>query len=152
MMQVLQANCSMPVVGDQIILADKEDDDNQEVENVQPLDWDSRNKIFSEKRYVHGYCIVPPIVPDSLMHLRLSQEALEAVITMVSEVSKKIDSDSKFKDSLEGLLLVKLLLLQRTQDDKAVLNKLSGASRQKLSFALKKLSALEDGSTEDTGE
>lgn len=88
----------MPVIGDSLILADKEDADEPEIAKV--LDWSRREEIFTDKRYVMGYCIVPPIVPDSLRPLTISSEALESIVTYVNDISKKIDNESSTKDSL----------------------------------------------------
>ena len=96
-----------------------------------------------------GYCIVPPIVPDSLRPLTISSEALESIVTYVNDISKKIDNESSTKDALQALHLVKLLLLQRVQNNQSGLSSLSGALRQKLSFALKRLSALSVGAEND---
>lgn len=62
-----------------------------------------------------GYCTVPQIVPDSLKAINLSQEALEAVVSYVNDMSKKIDSESSMKDIELALYHLKLILRLRTQ-------------------------------------
>lgn len=43
-MQVLEATCSMPIVGDTLILPDKEGADEPEIAKM--LDWSRRDEIF----------------------------------------------------------------------------------------------------------
>ena len=82
LMQVLQATCSMPVVGDTILQADevKEGEQAKQPEIARLLSWNDRIEVFASTKLYRGCLILPDFVPDSLIPLNLQPDALEQLV------------------------------------------------------------------------
>ena len=110
----------MPVVGDTVLESDVakqpgegEDESNQSAKKpkiASILLWQDRKKIFENEELQRGCLILPDFVPDSLIQLTLTPEAIEQLVQTLTEHVKNL-STLDFPRTLQVIYITKLLIL-----------------------------------------
>ena len=55
------------------------------------LTWKESSEVFKhKKKYMTGYRLVPELVPDTLIPLKLSPQAIESLVKHLSELEAKV--------------------------------------------------------------
>lgn len=112
-MQVLQATCTIPVVGDMVLEAEKTKDDGSPSDDSQPQTANMLLWSDMKKNFAVSSLILPEFVPDSQISLRLQGDSLENLVNRLCELAKTFTT-LKFPEVLQVAFIVKLLYLQQT--------------------------------------
>lgn len=139
----------MPVVGDSILLSDSNEQGTGEPETASQLTWSNRMKVFEVPKYTIGCQIVPELVPDSLIQLKLSEKAIVSLISYLGNLVQKMKAE-KFEQTLEVCNIIKLFL--RLNNDPETRKSLGQVSKQDRQLLLKNLSAISTFTSEEEKE
>ena len=132
-MQVLKSTCSLPICGDKVLFVSKSQD---KIETSQRIYWGNRKVVFESEKYSKGCLIVPDFMPDQLIPIRLSKEALESLVSRIGFLYESMKRGTP-SQLLELVYLIKLMILQNGQEG---LSKMSEDVRNQLLLALSAIS------------
>ena len=109
-MQVLRSTCSLPICGDKVLFVSS---DKEKIETSKRIYWGNRKAVFESEKYSKGCLIVPELMPDQLIPINLSKEALESLVSRIGYLYEKMKR-GKPGQLLELVYIIKLLILQNS--------------------------------------
>ena len=124
-MQVLKSTCSLPICGDKVLFVSNEAD---KIETSNKIYWGNRKSVFESEKYSKGCLIVPEFMPDQLIPINLSKEALESLVSRIGYLYESMKRGTPGQ-LLELVYIIKLLILQNSEAGNQGLSPLSADVR-----------------------